>query len=94
MVPTWSSFQPLLQFYGSIVIVVLAEVTCAVLAFVFKDSVHKVITGALEEGMILRYQDDEDALMDWFQENVCHLVTLYLIKVVVLFFEVLSFAYV
>ena len=31
-----------------------------------KDWVKEV----LQEGMILRYQDDEDALMDWFQETV------------------------
>ncbi|XP_052772415.1 tetraspanin-33-like [Mya arenaria] len=57
-------------FYGSIILVVIAEVTVAVLAFVYKDSVHKVLTGILEEGMIQRYQDDEDALMDWAQENI------------------------
>ncbi|XP_052228410.1 tetraspanin-33-like isoform X2 [Dreissena polymorpha] len=57
-------------FYGCIILVVLAEITAAVLAFVFKDSVHRVITDSLQEGMILRYQDDEDALMDWFQETI------------------------
>jgi hypothetical protein len=49
---------------------VLLEVTIAVLAFVFKDKMHDWITNVLKEGMILRYQDDEDAVMDWFQENV------------------------
>ena len=60
----------LFQFYSIIILIVLLEVTIAVLAFVFKDKMHDWITNVLKEGMILRYQDDEDAVMDWFQENV------------------------
>lgn len=50
------------------------EVTIAVLAFVFKDKMRDWITDVLKDGMILRYQDDEDAVMDWFQENVSNLL--------------------
>lgn len=50
------------------------EVTIAVLAFVFKDKMRDWITDVLKDGMILRYQDDEDAVMDWFQENVSKLL--------------------
>ena len=41
-----------------------------ILAFVFRDKVKDWVKEVLQEGMILRYQDDEDALMDWFQETV------------------------
>lgn len=54
-----------------IILIVLAEVAIAVLAFMFKDRVNAWMEDVLKEGMILRYQDDEDALMDWFQERVC-----------------------
>lgn len=57
-------------FYSIIILIVLLEVTIAVLAFVFKDKMRNWVTNVLQEGMILRYQDDEDAIMDWFQENV------------------------
>ena len=51
-------------------LIFLLEITIVVLAFVFKDKVKDWVKGVLQEGMILRYQDDEDALMDWFQETV------------------------
>ena len=51
-------------------LIFLLELAIVILAFVFRDKVKDWVTGVLQEGMILRYQDDEDALMDWFQENV------------------------
>lgn len=57
-------------FYSIIILIVLLEVTVAVLAFVFKDKMKDWVTEILEDGMIHRYQDDEDAVMDWFQENI------------------------
>ena len=56
-----------------ILLIVLAEIGVAVLAFVFKNRVQTWMETVLKEGMILRYQDDEDALMDWFQERVSNL---------------------
>lgn len=57
-------------FYTIIVLIFLFEVTIAILAFVFREKMQGWITDILQEGMILRYQDDEDAIMDWFQENI------------------------
>lgn len=51
-------------------LIFLLELTIVVLAFVFRDKVKDWVKDVLQEGMILRYQDDEDALMDWFQETV------------------------
>lgn len=59
-----------MQFYSLILLIVLAELSIAVLAFVFRDRVEGWMEDVLKEGMILRYQDDEDAVMDWFQEKV------------------------
>lgn len=57
-------------FYCIIMLIFLLEVTIVVLAFVFRDKVKDWVKEVLQEGMILRYQDDEDALMDWFQETM------------------------
>ncbi|KAL4231235.1 Tetraspanin-33 [Mactra antiquata] len=57
-------------FYAIIIGIVLFEITIAVLAFVKKDEMRSWVSDVLKEGMILRYQDDEDAVMDWFQENI------------------------
>ncbi|KAL3865084.1 hypothetical protein ACJMK2_006715 [Sinanodonta woodiana] len=57
-------------FYGVIILIFLGEVTIAVIAFVLRDQVKTWITDILKEGMIERYHDDEEALMDWFQENI------------------------
>ena len=48
----------------------VAEIVGGALAFVFKDKAVDVVSNVLEDVYILRYQDDEDAVIDHFQENV------------------------
>lgn len=56
-------------FYISLLLILLMEIAAAVLAFVFKDKAIETISGVLKEVYIKGYQDDEEAVMDFFQEN-------------------------
>ncbi|KAL4227782.1 Tetraspanin-33 [Mactra antiquata] len=56
-------------FYISLVLIFLAEVVCGALAFIFKDQAVNLFSNILEEVYILGYQDDEEAVIDHFQET-------------------------
>lgn len=46
------------------------EIVGGALAFIFKNKAVDIISDVLEDVYILGYQDDEDAVIDHFQENV------------------------
>ncbi|XP_045216602.2 tetraspanin-33-like isoform X2 [Mercenaria mercenaria] len=56
-------------FYITLMFIFLLEVVAGILAFAFKDKVIDTLSGVLKEVYIEGYQNDEEAVMDFFQEN-------------------------
>ena len=70
------NFDVLFQYYISMIVIFLALVVGAIVAFIFRDKVKEEITSLLQENLITRYQDDPDgqSTIDWIQENVSSLL--------------------
>ncbi|KAK3095346.1 hypothetical protein FSP39_013509 [Pinctada imbricata] len=59
-------------YYISMIVIFLALVVGAIVAFIFRDKVKEELTSLLQDNLITRYQDDPDgqSTIDWIQENI------------------------
>ena len=60
----------MLQFYYSLIVIFLLEVTGAILAFAFKEKAKEFLGDIFKRGYVVEYQERTDGILDWFQENV------------------------
>lgn len=56
-------------FYIALTIIFLAEIVGGALAFIFKDKAVEELKRVLKMVYVDSYQDDEESVMDYFQEN-------------------------
>jgi len=62
------------QFSYALCVVLLAELTLCVLAFVFSSDVKRKVVQILQKEALVHYRDDDDLrnLIDWTQHTVCY----------------------